>query len=116
MYLTFKEYTQKGGKVTDETAFNRLEYQAAKKVDKYTQGRVKAQRELSEEVKNVMVEIVDCINSFTPEAGGSISAVSNDGVSVSYADPQKAEQTLEAKIKTLCFDFLGALCWRGVER
>lgn len=121
MYLTFPEFSQMGGSV-EESTFPRLEYQARKHVDRYTQNRVKQMDEVPEAVKRCMVELIGMIAAFDPNAP-ALSGYSNDGYSESYAEPITAE-VQERNIFNLILTYLSGevdgngtpLMWLGVER
>lgn len=93
MYLTYDEYTQMGGTAA-EAAFPRLEYMARKRIDRYTQNRVKAMQEVPEAVKRCSVELVNAMEKTDPTKMASdapLSSFSNDGYSESYAEPLTAQ-------------------------
>lgn len=92
MYITFDEYRNLGGVVTDETTFNRLETKSELEVDYVTANRLqKIEPSRVSNLKILMLELVDNANiSFTADSlcqeyGGSISSISNDGVSISLS-------------------------------
>ena len=102
MYLTYEEYAEMGGTAA-EAAFSRLEYMARKRIDRYTQNRVKAMEEVPEAVKRCMVELINAMNITDPTVTASnapLSGFSNDGYSESYAEPMTAE-TLENNLYAL---------------
>lgn len=93
MYITYDEYTQMGGTAA-EAAFPRLEYMARKRIDRYTQNRVKAMQEVPESVKRCAVELVTAMSKSDPTkiaSEAALSSFSNDGYSESYAEPLTAE-------------------------
>ena len=90
MYITYAEYQANGGKLT-ETAFDLNIKEAQAKIDYYTFGRLKNDTAISENVKLVLVKIIDMLNSFnsyqsmvTDTTAPIVSTASNDGVSISY--------------------------------
>ena len=102
MYLTYEEYAEMGGTAA-EAAYSRLEYMARKRIDRYTQNRVKAMEEVPEAVKRCMVELINAMNTTDPTTAASnapLSGFSNDGYSESYAEPMTAE-TLENNLYAL---------------
>ena len=124
MYLDFATYKSMGGSA-EETAFPRLEYLAEKKIDRYTQGRVKAMEAVPEAVQRCMVEIINAMSAADPAkmaAEAPLSGFSNDGYSESYAEPVTAER-LEANLYGLILDYLSTetddsgtpLLWLGVD-
>lgn len=124
MYLTYDEYTQMGGTAA-EAAFPRLEYMARKRIDRYTQNRVKSMKEVPEAVKRCMVELVNAMSVTDPTKTASeapLSSFSNDGYSESYAEPltaQAQEKNLYGVIRSMLsveYDDNGTpLLWLGVD-
>ena len=96
MYLTFDEYIDFGGKITDETTFNDLEFQAETMIDWYTFARLQKDTTVDVRVKKCVMMLIKLINdkmiasalpSDTGQTTGvqaSIASQSNDGVSISY--------------------------------
>ena len=105
MYLTYDEYKSKGGTL-DETAFNRYEKKAEKKIDYYTQGRVK---EADISVKWCAFELIGLLSSQS-ESGANIASASNDGYSVSYAI---SADSGDNAVMDLVMTYLPEFCWRG---
>lgn len=124
MYLTYDEYTQMGG-TAEKTAFPRLEYMARKRIDRYTQNRVKAMQEVPEAVKRCMVELINSMEKTDPTKTASeapLSGFSNDGYSESYSEPLTAEtqeNNLYGVIRSMLsgeYDENGTpLLWLGVD-
>lgn len=124
MYLDYDTYVSMGGNV-EGAAFPRLEYLAEKKIDRYTQERVKAMENVPEAVKRCMTELVNVMGRSDPTETAStapLSGFSNDGYSESYAVPLTAE-TLESGLYGIIADYLSAetddkgtpLLWLGVD-
>lgn len=124
MYLDYVAYITMGG-TADNAAFSRLEYLAEKKIDRYTQGRVSAMKEIPEAVQWCMTEMINAMSAADPTKTASeapLSGFSNDGYSESYAEPLTAE-TLEKNLHGLILDYLAAetddnetpLLWLGVD-
>lgn len=124
MYLDYVAYITMGG-TADNAAFPRLEYLAEKKIDRYTQGRVSAMKEIPEAVQWCMTEMINAMSAADPTKTASeapLSGFSNDGYSESYAEPLTAE-TLEENLYGLISDYLAAetdengtpLLWLGVD-
>lgn len=124
MYITYEEYAQMGGTAA-EAAFPRLEYMARKRIDRYTQNRVKAMDETPEAVQRCMVELVNAMDKTDPTKTASdapLSGFSNDGYSESYAEPMTAqaqENNLYGVIRSMLsgeYDDNGTpLLWLGVD-
>lgn len=90
MYLTYEEYKNYGGKV-DEAAFNSYYRRAKYRLDYYTFGRLKDDKEFSENVKECVFMIIEKYAEIDEEykklSGQDepiVSSRSNDGVSESY--------------------------------
>lgn len=124
MYLDYETYVSMGGTV-DSAAFPRLEYMAEKRIDRYTQGRVKAMEAVPEAVQRCMVEVIGVMSKSDPTKTAStapLSGFSNDGYSESYAEPMTADG-LEANLYGLILDYLSTetddngtpLLWLGVD-
>lgn len=124
MYLDFTTYLNMGGSVDDMTAFSRLEFLAEKKIDRYTQSRVKVMQNVPEAVQRCIVELVNAMAKSDPTETATtapLSGFSNDGYSESYAEPVTA-QTLENNLYWLICDYLAGetddngtpLLWLGV--
>ena len=97
MYLTYDEYIEKGGTLS-ETDFDFLAYEAGSYIDWYTFNRLKKYEEIPQQVKDCEFYIIRLIQIKLGSIGvGSletdssnigfmqaIASQSNDGVSVSY--------------------------------
>ena len=114
MYLTYAEYKEYGGTVT-EPAFNSLIYEAQVKVDYYTFNRLINDTVISEKIKRCIVKIIELLNTYdeyqkvvTDVNSPIISSQSNDGVSVSYGGylGNTSPQDLEVVAKKLDTDIL----------
>ncbi|MDR2046527.1 MAG: hypothetical protein LBP79_01250 [Clostridiales bacterium] len=121
-YLSYTEYRNLGGNL-DVAAFTRQIFRAEKKVDIHTVGRLIREPEISVTVKACLRRLVDYMHTTDgAESGGkTVSAVSNDGVSVTYAAaPTQAEIT--AKEEAIIYEYLARetdgdgvpLLYRGV--
>lgn len=95
-YLTYQEYLALGGTL-DEMPFNLLEYNARKKIDERTFGRLVDKGQEYQEVKLCVYNMITTLNSYSSydTQNKAISSESTDGYSVSYGTPQKS--TTEAK-------------------
>ncbi len=96
MYLTYPQYTEMGGGA-NESAFPVLELMARRKLDYWTQNRIKEPvepDELPTEVRLVTKMLIDHYNS---DLSGEqdVSSVSNLGISISFADAKTSEQKLD---------------------
>lgn len=95
-YLTYQEYLALGGTL-EEMPFNLLEYNARKKIDERTFGRLVDKGQEYQEVKLCVYNMITILNSYSSydTQNKAISSESTDGYSISYGTPQKS--TTEAK-------------------
>lgn len=87
MYLTYDEFENMGGSIAEEV-FPRFEMKARKRLDAVTFGRLMDENPARECVKMCMCELISAMYEDERVAGASgreVSAVANDGVSVTYA-------------------------------
>ena len=86
-HLEYEDYAGRGGSV-NEVSFAMLEARASRIVDTMTHGRLARESPLREPVKYCLTQLIDAMAADAAMDGGSgreVAAVSNDGVSVSYA-------------------------------
>ena len=95
-YLTYQEYLALGGTL-DEMPFNLLEFNARKKIDERTFGRLVDKGQEYQEVKLCVYKMITTLNSYSSydTQNKAISSESTDGYSISYGTPQKS--VVEAK-------------------
>ena len=95
-YLTYQEYLALDGTL-DEMPFNLLEFNARKKIDERTFGRLVDKGQEYQEVKLCVYNMITILNSYSSYdmQNKAISSESIDGYSISYGTPQKS--TTEAK-------------------
>lgn len=100
-YLTFDEYTEMGGTITDETLFDSLSFDAQSYIDWITFNRLWKEEwrteEIMERVKICMYQLIgllnvkaNIINPDVSSTGGinvnaQLMSQANDGVSATYA-------------------------------
>lgn len=89
-YLTFEEYTNLGGTVS-ESAFPNLEIKSRHKLDYFTQDRLKVATSIIDEVKEVMTEFINRLSNMD---GEKVSSFSHDGISVSFDNTTTDEEEL----------------------
>lgn len=90
MYLTYEEYAEMGGTV-DAAIYPRFEMKARRLIDFETHNRLTGENPIRESVRYCMYELIQMLYADESAAGGSgreIASISNDGVSVAYADAQ----------------------------
>ena len=90
-YLAYQEYLALGGTL-DEMPFNLLEYNARKKIDERTFGRLVDKGQEYQEVKLCVYNMITTLNSYSSydTQNKAISSESTDGYSISYGTPQKS--------------------------
>ena len=95
-YLTYEEYQGLGGNL-DQTPFNLLEFNARKKIDERTFGRLINKGQEYQEVKLCEFNMIIILNSYSSydTQNKAISSENTDGYSISYGTPQKS--VIEAK-------------------
>lgn len=100
-YLTFDEYTEMGGTVTDETLFDSLAFDAQAYIDWFTFNRLWKEEwrteDVMERVKICMFQLIKLLevksNIITPDVSNTnginvnaqLMSQANDGVSATYA-------------------------------
>ena len=98
-YLNYNEYRLLGGTL-DQTPFNLLEYEARRKIDERTQGRLKNVANMPQEVKMCVFALINSINSYGSSTEGSnknIASESTDGYSVSYVTGGTIQEIIKSK-------------------
>lgn len=89
-YLTYEEYNDLGGTLT-ETPFNLLEFEVRKKIDEKTQGRLKEASVIPQEVKMCVFALMNSLQNSSNFSTSNKNVVSEtiDGYSVSYGSLQE---------------------------
>lgn len=100
MYLTYDDWTTMGGEIIDMPMYTRLEYQAQRKIDEYTFGRLVNIECVPECVKMAMFELIEIL--YTDKTEQSVQSMSNDGLSVTLT----AQQPIETRICNLIHEYL----------
>ena len=98
-YLTYDEYKALGGTI-DQTPFNLLEFEARRKIDERTQGRLKNVVEMPQEVKMCMFSLINSISSYSSCVSSNnknIASESIDGYSVSYVTGGTLQEIVNSK-------------------
>ena len=90
-YLTYQEYLALGGTL-EEMPFNLLEFDARKRIDKRTFGRLVDKGQEYKEVKLCIYNMIITLNSYSSydTQNKAISSENTDGYSISYGTPQKS--------------------------
>lgn len=99
-YLKYDEYLELGGSIP-ETPFKILEFEARKKIDERTLGRLKKAIEIPIEVKMCVFNLINTLNSYSIDSTSSrnknIASESTDGYSVSYASGSQVQEIVKSK-------------------
>ena len=98
-YLKYNEYLELGGSVA-ETPFNLLEFEARKKIDERTLGRLKKVVDLPQEVKMCMFALINSISSYSSCVNynnKNIASENIDGYSVSYVTGGTIQEVVSSK-------------------
>ena len=99
-YLEFDKYEELGGSI-EETPFNILEFEARRKIDERTQGRLKGIEQLPIEVKMCMFALINTINGYTNayqnNSNKNIASESVGSYSVSYASGSQIQEIIKSK-------------------
>lgn len=123
-YLTYQEYLALGGTL-EEMPFNLLEYNARKKIDERTFGRLIDKGQEYQEVKLCIFNMITTLNSYSSydTQNKAISSESTDGYSISYGTPQKSiteaknnelEVSIDTYLANIVVDGVPAL-YRGAD-
>lgn len=123
-YLTFSEYQSLGGTLT-ETPFSILEYNARKKIDQRTFGRLQNLDTQPEEVKLCIYSLINTLESYGSNTPGNknIASENTDGYSISYKSADKSiteamdkevEDTIKTYLSNTIIDKVPVL-YRGVK-
>ena len=123
-YLKFNEYKSLGGTL-EEMPFNLLEYNARKKIDERTFGRLINKGQEYKEVKLCVYNMITTLNSYSSynTQNKAISSENTDGYSISYGTPQKSvteaknselEDVIDTYLSNLIVDDVSVL-YRGAD-
>ena len=123
-YLTYQEYQLLGGTL-EEMPFNLLEFNARKKIDERTFGRLINKGQEYQEVKLCVFNMITTLNSYSSydTQNKAISSESTDGYSISYGTPQKSiteaknselEDVIDTYLSNLIVDDVPVL-YRGAD-
>lgn len=123
-YLTYQEFKALGGTL-EEMPFNLLEFNARKKIDERTFGRLVDKGQEYQEVKLCVYNMITTLNSYSSyyTQNKAISSESTDGYSISYGTPQKSiteaknselEDTINSYLVNVVIDNVPVL-YRGAD-
>ena len=122
-YLTYSEYTERGGTLAPAD-FMQQEYDARKRIDRWTDMRVQNMDEVPEDVKMCMMRLIALGASAGAEAQMSnptVTSFTNDGYSESFGNVLSAEdadaamnQIIQTGLYGVLNDYGVPLLYRGV--
>lgn len=98
-YLNYNDYRLLGGTL-DQTPFNLLEYEARRKIDERTQGRLKEVADMPQEVKMCVFALINSMNSYGSSIESNnknVASESIDGYSVSYVTGGTIQEIIKSK-------------------
>ena len=107
-YLDYVTYKELGGTLED-TPFNLLEYNARKKIDERTFGRLIGIDPIPNEVKLCVYELINVLDSYSSYKleNKGVSSESIDGYSISYQAPNKTiTEAQESEVKDIINTYL----------
>lgn len=90
-YLTFAEYQELGG-VVEAATFSNLKRKACHLLDYWTQDRLKSATVIIPDVKELLTEMINKINSWG--SGERVTSFSNGKVTMSFDTSKTQEQEL----------------------
>ena len=111
-YLTFAEYTALGGSITDENAFNLLEYEARKEIDINTLNRIVDANPIPSEVKICMFTLINKIQTIS-EQKYNVSSETVGSYSVSYGSVQEIIKSNKSQLDNIIMNDLFGLIVNG---
>lgn len=97
-YLEYEEYLNMGGSLA-ETPFDLLEFEARRKIDERTQGRLKKINEIPIEVKVCTFSLINVLFSYVVENSTkkNISSESVGSYAVSYVAGSTMQEIIKSK-------------------
>lgn len=116
-YLTYQEYQLLGGTL-EEMPFNLLEFDARKKIDERTFGRLVDKGQEYKEVKLCVYNMIITLNSYSSydTQNKAISSESTDGYSISYGTPQKSiTEAKNSELESVIDTYLSNLIVNDVQ-
>lgn len=122
-YLDYNTYVELGGTL-ENTPFNILEYNARKKIDERTFGRLIGLETIPNEVKLCVYKLIGLLNVYDETISkGNISSEGIDGYSISYSKVDKSliegkqkatDEIIETYLSNTKIDNIPVL-YRGVK-
>lgn len=100
-YLTYNEYKAIGGTL-DQAPFNLLEFEARKKIDERTQGRLIGieVEKIPQEVKMCINALINSLRNYSASIEGNnknVASESTDGYSITYVTGGTIQEIVKSK-------------------
>ena len=98
-YLTYDEYKALGGTI-NQTPFNLLEFEARRKIEERTFGRLKNVEKKPQEVKMCVFALINSISGYSSCVSSNnknVASESIDGYSVSYVTGGTLQEIVSSK-------------------
>jgi hypothetical protein len=108
LYITFEEYTDLGGKITDDTIFTQKARRCQYLLDYITFNRIPLLPEVPECVKDAMVDFIDRVYEaelVNNAGGGEVSSYSNTVEKITYKTSTESDKLTEL-MKTVAYRYL----------
>ena len=101
-YLTYAEYQALGGSAIGEMPFNLLEFEARRQIDIRTFNRIKNSKEIPQEVKLCVYNLINTINSYLSStsnisSNGNVKTENIDGYSIQYISASDIGEVVKSK-------------------
>lgn len=98
-YLTYDEYRNLGG-TFEITPFNLLEFEARRKIDERTLGRLRGVKDVPQEVKMCEFALINSLSSYSScisSNNKNVASESTDGYSISYVSGGSVQEIVSSK-------------------
>jgi len=107
-YLTYAEYQVLGGSAIGEMPFNLLEFEARKRVDSRTYGRLKKLSNQIQEVKLCVNKLINVLKGYAENDAKNkgVSSESIDGYSITYINNIELTKAQKAEVKDIIETYL----------
>ena len=115
-YLTYSEYTERGGTLSPAD-FMQAEYDARKRIDRWTDMRIQPMAEVPEDVKRCMMRLIAVGTASGVEAqisNPTVTSFSTDGYSETYGHALSAEDANTAMDQIIQTGLYGVLNDHGI--
>lgn len=99
-YLTYQEYKGLGGTLS-LTPFNLLEFEARREIDLRTQSRLVNEKEIPEEVKMCVYNLINTLNLYKSEESKAKQSESVGSYSVSYGSGADITKNKNVEVKDI---------------